>query len=77
MVTATRVTTQILGKVRNDRVAKTAPAGRPKSDCATSKPDEYGASMAALGHSVFAIAVAWKAVTMNLACTVKTVTSVN
>jgi hypothetical protein len=38
----------MLGEVRNDRVAKTAPAGRPKSDCVENQADKYGASMAAI-----------------------------
>jgi hypothetical protein len=36
------------GKVRNDRVAKTAPAGRPKSDCWKKQADKYGATVAAI-----------------------------
>jgi len=35
------------GKSEANRVGKAAPAGRPKSDCAHSKPEKYGASMAA------------------------------
>jgi hypothetical protein len=33
-------------------VDKTAPAGWPKSHCHASKPHEYGASMAAIGHGI-------------------------
>jgi hypothetical protein len=38
------------GKVRNDRVAKTAPAGRPKSDCTIRQAEKYGATMAVAVH---------------------------
>jgi len=44
MTVANRATTQILGKVRTNRIGNTAPA--PQSRCAINKPDECGASMA-------------------------------
>jgi hypothetical protein len=38
------------GKVRNDRVAKIAPAGKPKSDCAIRQTEKCGATVAAAVH---------------------------
>jgi hypothetical protein len=56
-ISAIRATSRILGEVRSgevqgDLVGKAAPAGRPKSDCITSKQEKCGASMAALEHDL-------------------------
>jgi hypothetical protein len=36
------------GKFRNDCLAKTSPAGWPKSDCEPRRPEKYGTNMAAI-----------------------------
>jgi hypothetical protein len=38
------------GKVRNDRIAKIAPAGWPKSDCTVRQAEKCGATMAVTVH---------------------------